>query len=50
MSCPNRKGKPGGKADLGKMKNSFLDDNRAYIYCPNGQMNWDWNSKRGQSW
>jgi len=32
------KGNQEGRLTWGKMKNSFLDDNRAYIYCPNGQM------------
>lgn len=32
------KGKKEGELTWGKMKKSFLDDNRAYIYCPSGQM------------
>ena len=32
------KGSQEGKLTWGKMKNSFLDDNRAYIYCSKRQM------------
>lgn len=41
------KGKKEGKLTWGKMKNSFLDGNRAYIYCPSGQMKLRLELKRG---